>query len=102
MTKEIRPWALAAYTVNDGDDTRIISLKGRDRWTLEMLMQAGEHGLTAMELNGPRVHAYVFDLRHEHGLTIITENEMHEGDFPGRHGRYFLLSNVTRKMGGAA
>ena len=102
MTDQMRPWALAAYTVQDGDESRTIALKGRDRWALEMLMKAGDRGLTAIELNGPRIHAYVFDLRHEHGLSIITENELHEGDFPGRHGRYFLLSKVSRKHGGAA
>lgn len=99
MTQEKpKRWGRAVYTVQDSDkETREIILMGRDRWALEMLILAGPRGLTAIEMNGPRLHAYVFDLRHEHGLTIIREDEPHGGDFPGRHGRYFLRSKVARK-----
>ncbi len=91
-------WDRATYTVNGSDgETREITLMGRDRWALEMLMQAGPRGITAIEMNGPRLHAYIFDLRHEHGLDIVREDEPHGGDFPGHHGRYFLVSKVDQK-----
>ena len=102
MKIRMKPWPLAAYTVKDGEEPRTICLQGRDRWALEMLMKVGAKGLTAIELNGPRIHAYIHDLRHDHGLSIIMETEAHEGDFPGWHGRYFLLSKVSRKFGGEA
>ena len=98
---KLKPWPLAAYTITDTDPPRTICLQGRDRWALEMLMKAGELGLTSIQLSGPRVSAYIHDLRHEHRLNIHTETEPHEGDFPGWHGRYFLLSKVSRKQGGA-
>jgi hypothetical protein len=100
MTQEKpKAWGLARYTVQDGEgEAREIRLMGRDRWALEMLIRAGSRGITAIEMNGPRLHAYIFDLRHEHGLSIIREDEPHSGDFPGHHGRYFLLSKVTRKL----
>ncbi len=98
MSEKSKNWGLEAYTVEDSEGaTRDITLMGRDRWALEMLIKAGPRGITAIEMNGPRLHAYIFDLRHEHGLNIIREDEPHGGDFPGHHGRYFLLSNVTRK-----
>jgi hypothetical protein len=97
MTQDkTKRWGRAIYTVHDGEETREIVLMGRDRWALEMLMLAGARGITAIEMNGPRLHAYIFDLRHEHGLSIVREDEPHGGDFPGHHGRYFLMSKVTR------
>lgn len=99
MTEKPKTWGLAAYVVHEGEgETREIQLMGRDRWALEMLMKAGPRGITAIEMNGPRLHAYIFDLRHEHDLSIIREDEPHGGDFPGHHGRYFLLTKVTRKL----
>lgn len=100
MTTKHKAWGKARFIVT-GDDgnARTITLQGRDRWTLETLMARGERGLTAIELNGPRIHAYVHDLRHEHGLSIERKDELHSGDFPGRHGRYFLRSQVTRAEG---
>lgn len=88
-------WPIARFSVQEAEgESRVIHLKGRDRWALEKLIEAGPTGLTPREMNGPRVHAYVFDLRHEHGLIIETERETHEGDFPGWHGRYVLKSKV--------
>lgn len=98
-----KKWGIARFSViAESGEAREIRLMGRDRWALEMLMQAGPRGLTAIELNGPRIHAYIFDLRHEHGLQIIREDEPHKGDFPGHHGRYFLKSKVTRLPGEGA
>lgn len=103
MTTERKTWGKARFVVKGEDGcTRTITLQGRDRWTLETLMARGEHGLTAIELNGPRIHAYVHDLRHEHGLSIERVDEPHSGDFPGRHGRYFLRSKVWRAEEAAA
>ncbi|MBL9050152.1 MAG: hypothetical protein JNK19_08585 [Tabrizicola sp.] len=91
MTQEKpKRWGRAIYTVQEGEgQPREIALMGRDRWALEMLLQAGPRGITAIEMNGPRLHAYIFDLRHEHGLSIVREDEPHGGDF--------LKSKVARK-----
>lgn len=103
METKTKKWGKARFVIQGEDgSTRTITVQGRDRWTLETLMARGEHGLTAIELNGPRIHAYVHDLRHEHGLSIERKDEPHSGDFPGRHGRYFLRSEVFRVEGEAA
>lgn len=95
--EKAKRWDRAVYTVHDGDEAREIQLMGRDRWALELLIQAGPRGVTSYEINGPRTSAYIHDLRHEHGLSIVREDEPHGGDFPGHHGRYFLMSKVARK-----
>lgn len=41
-------------------------------------------------------------LRRRHGLDIEMVEETHGGDFPGRHGRYFLRSTVVVEDGGKA
>ena len=58
------------------------------------LLEGKAGGRTALEVQGwaYRFGAYVWTLRHEHGLLIETEREEHEG---GWHGRYVLKSPVT-------
>lgn len=103
MTEVRKMWGKAHFFVKDADgSTRTITVQGRDRWTLEKLIERGDRGLTAIELNGPRIHAYVYDLRHEHGLLIDCPREKHGGDFVGWHGRYFLRSQVARSEGATA
>lgn len=81
--------------VTEADGTRrFICPDGRDGWTLRELVRAGDKGVTPLERPAPRWSAYVFDLRHEWGLDIITLDEHHGGPFPGRHGRYVLRSKV--------
>ncbi|RDW12092.1 hypothetical protein DIE28_15580 [Paracoccus thiocyanatus] len=81
--------------MRDGEaDPRIIVVKGRDRWALENLMQAGPRGCTPIDHPGPRWSAYVFKLK-KAGICIETIHESHEGPFPGHHARYVLRSSVT-------
>jgi hypothetical protein len=92
-------WGKTQFTVRDTAQTaRTILVQGRDRWALEILTEAGPRWVTAIEMNGPRLHAFIFDLHHEHSLNIVREDEPHGGDFPSHHGRYFLLSKVKRKL----
>lgn len=73
----------------------LIRLAGRERWTLEMLAKAGARGVAPIERPAPRWSAYVRQLRLA-GVPIDTVREKHGGDFPGRHGRYFLCAVVRR------
>ena len=66
----------------------------RSIWALTELIKAGQTGVTPLENPAPRWGAYVFKLRHEHGIIIETIHELHRGRFPGRHGRYVLRSDV--------
>lgn len=58
------------------------------------LVEAKATGRTALEVEAwaYRFGAYVWTLRHVHGLLIETKREEHEG---GWHGRYVLKSPVT-------
>jgi len=53
-------------------------------------------GVTALDLSSwaVRLSHYVWVLRHKHGLLIDMVEESHGGPFPGRHGKYYLRSNV--------
>ena len=67
---------------------------GRDAWALLELMNAGPNGCTPIDNPGPRWSGYVFNLKRNHGLAIITHHDAHRGSFPGTHARYVLLSDV--------
>ena len=58
------------------------------------LVEAKARGRTALEVASwaYRFGAYIWTLRHEHGLAIETEREDHEG---GWHARYVLRTPVT-------
>lgn len=93
-------WGKARFTVHQSDGTmREITVKGRDRWALEALINQGETGCTPIDQPGPRWSAYTHDLRHEHGLDIETVTEKHGGPFEGHHARYVLKSRVTLAEG---
>lgn len=62
---------------------------GRDAWALRELIEAGARGCTPIDHPGPRWSGYVHKLRRD-GLDIVTLQEAHGGEFPGRHGRYRL------------
>ena len=95
-------WGMAPFTVKDQDGKiRTIIVRGRDRWALENLIQAGDRGCTTIDHPGPRWSAYIHDLRHEHGLDIVTLPEEHGPPFEGIHGRYVLRSVVIRYRAGA-
>lgn len=75
---------------------REFELVGRYAQTLKALVEAGRKGVTAAEISNwaLRLSHYVHILRRTHGLNIETIEERHEGDFPGKHGRYVLHSQV--------
>ena len=85
----------------DAGDPLNITVKGRVKWTLDQLRQAGLTGCTPILNPAPRWSAYVKTLR-EMGVPIETIREPHEGDYPGVHGRYVLRATVTFAKGGAA
>ncbi len=98
-----RRWGKARFAVHQSDGTvRTIIVQGRDRWALECLMVAGPKGCTPIDNPGPRWSAYIFDLRHEHGLDIETKTEEHGGAFSGHHARYVLHTRVTLSVEVAA
>ena len=72
---------------------QVACFKGRDAWCLRELLDAGPSGCTPIERVGPRWSAYVFNLR-KAGLSVVTQYEGHGGDYPGRHARYILRSQV--------
>ena len=72
-----------------------VTVKGRPRWALERLREAGEGGCTPSTEPAPRWSAYVHVLRHL-GVPIETVNEKHDGPFAGTQGRYVLRCDVRR------
>tara|TARA_R100000935_G_scaffold55957_1_gene86608 strand:- start:1427 stop:1732 length:306 start_codon:yes stop_codon:yes gene_type:complete len=87
-------WGDAPYTIiNPNGATAHIVVKGRDKWALGNLMNAGTTGCTPIDNPAPRWSAYVFNLR-EMGVQIDTIHEPHGGDFSGLHGRYVLRSRI--------
>lgn len=69
-------------------------LSGQSARTLLALVNAGEAGVTALEIASWafRLSHYVMVLRHRHRLAIPMLWEAHDG---GKHGRYVLRSPVT-------
>lgn len=85
--------AIQKMTVEVLPDGGVITLRGRNAWMLRKLMEAGKTGLTSIEAPAPRNSHYVHELR-KAGISIVTEDEAHNGPYPGVHGRYFLRSEV--------
>lgn len=79
----------------DTDRDFIFCITGQDLRTLHALMDAGEKGITALDVSSWafRLASYVYDLRHKHGLEIQTIREPHDG---GYHARYVLISNIKK------
>ena len=88
MTKSL---TVIARVVPDG---RPFTIAGRDAWALLELVSAGPKGCTPIDNPGPRWSGYVFNLKRDYGLTIVTLHEGHKGSFPGTHGRYVLVSEL--------
>ncbi|WP_432346605.1 hypothetical protein WMC41_00470 [Shinella yambaruensis] len=83
----------AVITLPDGSESLPVTVVGRQAWMLDQLIQAGSRGLTSIERPAPRISHYIYKLRGV-GFDIDTEYEAHAGPFPGRHGRFRLLSKV--------
>jgi hypothetical protein len=101
LTAEARRRLRAPFTLIDGDQELPLLVDGRVRWALGLLLDNGAAGLTSRDYPGARLSDYVFKLRGL-GVNIETIEEAHHGEFPGRHGRYFLRSKVVRRSQDAA
>jgi len=77
-----------------------MALYGQDARALEALVARGAAGVTSLEVASwaYRLGAYIFDLRHDYGLSIETVREEHEG---GWHARYVLHTPVIIAAVGA-
>lgn len=95
MTSKNSLWGSRIYRVtNRGAEPFSIRVKGRDRWALENLINAGDAGCTPIDNPAPRWSAYVFKLR-SFRVKIETVHEEHTGPFSGTHARYVLRSEVS-------
>ena len=83
------------YRVQTGSGCAFsVTAKGRARWALDRLREAGPAGCTPIHEPAPRWSAYVHVLRGL-GIDIETVREAHGGAFPGHHARYVLRCIVT-------
>ena len=89
MTKAIKH-IIVARILPDGPT---VAVNGREAYTLRRLIDAGKRGVSSIEHVGPRLSAYVHDLR-GFGFIIETEYEKHDGPYPGSHARYRMHSDV--------
>ena len=83
----------AKFRLNKNSQIREFVLNGRDCQALIALVEAKQKGVTALGISSwaLRLSAYIFNLRKECGLDIITNTEPHDG---GHHGRYTLQDDV--------
>jgi len=88
-------WGPAPYQVvcADGTETQI-TVSGRNKWALDMLILAGRRGCTPIDNPAPRWSAHAFNLR-QLGIAIETITEAHGGPFSGTHARYVLRASVS-------
>lgn len=95
MTNSRHRWGTATFTIqNEHASPFTVSIKGRRRWALECLIDAGVKGCTPIDTPGPRWSAYTFSLK-KSGIQIETNHEPHAGSWPGTHARYVLKSHVS-------
>jgi len=89
----MRPHPIVSFTVVINGTDHQYEVIGQCARSLLALVEAGQNGVTALEVSGWafRLAAYCCDLRHRYGLAIRTEREEHAG---GWHGRYFLETPV--------
>ena len=80
--------------IETGNTPITLNLKGRLAWTMLELVRAGDDGITPLLNPAPRVSHYVMTLRRK-GVATDTEMQPHGGAFPGEHGVYRLVSEVT-------
>lgn len=83
----------AVIILPDGSESLPVTVIGRDAWMLDQLIEVGSRGLTSIERPAPRISHYIYKLR-GFGFDIDTEYEVHAGPFPGKHGRFRLLSKI--------
>lgn len=89
-------WNEVTYRVmSEGAEPATVTVKGRVRWALEALIEAGQRGCTPILNPAPRWAAYVHKLRRA-GVNVETLTEPHTGAFAGTHARYVLRVLVER------
>ncbi len=83
----------AKFSLNKNSQEKVFVLNGRECQTLIALVKARQKGITALEIScwALRLAAYVFSLKRDLSLNIITTVEPHNG---GNHGRYILQDNI--------
>lgn len=86
----------ATYKIeNEGKEPITVTIKGRLLWALECL----ERGpVTPIGRPAPRWSGYIHELRGA-GVNIWTETLKHGGEFKGTHGKYHLVSKVSKVEG---
>lgn len=90
----------AVFTVtNPNEQSFKLTLRGRNDWAMQQLMDAGSKGCTPIDNPAPRWSAYIFNLR-KFGVNIRTVTEQHGGKFAGHHARYVLIAEVAVIVGG--
>jgi len=90
------------FTVtNPNGNTFKLTLRGRNRWAMLRLIEAGKAGCTPIKQPAPRWSGYIHNLR-EMGVEIKTEIERHGGAFAGNHGVYILLAEAAIVLAGGA
>jgi len=90
------------FTVtNPNGSTFRLTLKGRNRWAMLRLIEAGKAGCTPIKQPAPRWSAYIHNLRNM-GVEIKTDIVRHGGTFAGNHGVYILLSEAAIVLAGGA
>ncbi len=87
------PKDVVELLVQRTDTGESLRLKGREAWTLNCLLEAGQNGVIPLERPAPRWSAYVHSLR-KRGLVIVTIDEQHAGPYSGTHGRYVLRTSL--------
>jgi hypothetical protein len=73
---------------------RHMAFDGREAFTANALIEAGDKGVRPIDRPAPRWSHYVMMLRRA-GLDIETIREPHGGAFPGNHGHYVLRTKVA-------
>jgi len=92
----------SVYTVkNPSESPFTLTLKGRNKWAMDQLKEAGRNGCTPIENPAPRWSAYIHNLRN-FGVKIQTVTEQHGGKFAGNHARYVLLAEAAIVFAGGA
>lgn len=76
------------------DTGQKLAFEGREAFTVNALIEAGDKGVRPIDRPAPRWSHYVMMLRRA-GLDIETIRETHSGAFPGHHGRYVLRTRVA-------
>ena len=97
MTDTSKP---TTYSIkNPGEPPFTLTLKGRNKWAMLRLIEAGKTGCTPIKQPAPRWSAYIYNLR-SFGVKVQTITERHSGAFAGNHGRYILLAEAVIVLSG--